>query len=156
MSICILIEYVIELIRIFVSIFWHSFINKLGYLYELKHYARLYGGKMRDFSRNKKRFGRRGSDRFDSSDSGGRFGRRDFDRPGRSSEQRMMHEATCDKCGNKCEVPFKPTGGKPVYCSDCFRKNGYPEPRGSPNSSSGELEQINEKLDKILKALKIN
>ncbi len=110
---------------------------------------------MRDFSRSKKRFGRRSADRFDSSDSG-RFGRRDFDRTNRNPEQRIMHEATCDKCGNKCEVPFKPTGGKPVYCSDCFRKNEYSESRGSPNSSSGELEQINAKLDKILKALKIN
>ena len=110
---------------------------------------------MREFSRNKKRFGRRDSGRFDRSDSGGRFGKRDFERPNRDYEQRMMHEATCDKCGNKCEVPFKPTSGKPVYCSDCFRKNEYSESRDKSNPSSGELEQINLKLDKILKALKI-
>ncbi|MBT3691477.1 hypothetical protein HOD75_04015 [archaeon] len=38
-------------------------------------------------------------------------------------EQREMHKATCSDCGNECEVPFKPTEGKPVRCRDCFRKN---------------------------------
>ena len=111
---------------------------------------------MRDFNRgSKKRFSRRVSERFDRGDSGGRFGKKNFERPNRNSEQRMMHEAICDKCGNKCEVPFKPTENKPVYCSDCFRKNEYTESRDKSNSSSGELEQINLKLDKILKALNI-
>ena len=32
----------------------------------------------------------------------------------------IMHPATCDKCGKPCEVPFKPTSGKPVYCNACF------------------------------------
>ena len=34
---------------------------------------------------------------------------------------REMFEATCSSCGNVAQVPFKPTSGKPVYCSDCFR-----------------------------------
>ena len=34
-----------------------------------------------------------------------------------------MHKATCSDCGAECEVPFKPTEGKPVRCQDCFRKN---------------------------------
>ncbi len=45
-----------------------------------------------------------------------RGGQRDFGGP------REMHKATCTECGNECEVPFKPTEGKPVYCRDCFRK----------------------------------
>ena len=28
----------------------------------------------------------------------------------------------CSECGKECEVPFKPTQGKPVYCNECFRK----------------------------------
>ena len=32
-----------------------------------------------------------------------------------------MFEATCATCGNVARVPFRPTSGKPVYCSDCFR-----------------------------------
>jgi len=31
-----------------------------------------------------------------------------------------MHKAICSECGEKCEVPFKPTGDKPVFCSKCF------------------------------------
>ncbi len=31
------------------------------------------------------------------------------------------HQAVCAKCGKTCEVPFKPTGDKPVYCSECFK-----------------------------------
>lgn len=33
-----------------------------------------------------------------------------------------MFEAVCADCGSKCQVPFKPTGSKPVYCSKCFEK----------------------------------
>jgi CxxC-x17-CxxC domain-containing protein len=34
---------------------------------------------------------------------------------------REMFTATCSSCGNEASVPFRPTSGKPVYCSDCFR-----------------------------------
>ena len=47
--------------------------------------------------------------------SGGGGGYRD--RP-----QREMFEATCSSCGNVAKVPFRPTSGKPVYCTDCFAK----------------------------------
>jgi|SRR3989344_5257575 len=120
---------------------------------------------MGDFYRNnRKRFGRGDSERFarrdsersDAESSGGRPKRRDFERSSRNPEQRIVHEAICDRCGNRCELPFKPTGIKPVYCSSCHKKNEYIEARNQHKPSSGELEQINIKLDKILKALKIN
>ena len=38
-----------------------------------------------------------------------------------SSGPREMFEATCSSCGKEARVPFRPTNGKPVYCSDCFR-----------------------------------
>ena len=53
--------------------------------------------------------------------SGGGF-RRDFG-------PREMHKATCSECGNECEVPFKPTEGKPVYCKDCYATMPKPERR---------------------------
>jgi CxxC-x17-CxxC domain-containing protein len=34
---------------------------------------------------------------------------------------REMHDAVCARCGNDTQVPFRPTGARPVYCSDCFR-----------------------------------
>jgi CxxC-x17-CxxC domain-containing protein len=39
----------------------------------------------------------------------------------RSSGPREMFAATCSSCGREAKVPFRPTNGKPVYCSDCFR-----------------------------------
>ena len=35
---------------------------------------------------------------------------------------REMFIATCAKCGAEAKVPFKPTEGRDVYCSDCFAK----------------------------------
>ncbi|UCC91698.1 MAG: DNA-directed RNA polymerase [Candidatus Aenigmatarchaeota archaeon] len=48
-----------------------------------------------------------------------RSDRRDF-RP------REMHKTICSECGKECEVPFKPTEGRPVYCRDCLaKKRGF-------------------------------
>ena len=41
---------------------------------------------------------------------------------GYSDRPREMFSATCDSCGKEARVPFRPTGTKPVYCSDCFRR----------------------------------
>ena len=54
---------------------------------------------------------------------------RDFNDSG-SFEPREMHKATCSDCGQECEVPFKPTEGKPVRCQECFRKNRPPRSGG--------------------------
>ena len=79
-----------------------------------------------------------------------RFNDGDSDRPRGAYQEKF--DVTCDKCGRACQVPFKPTGNKPVYCSDCFRKDDSSAPRGR-NQSSDVLDQINGKLDKILKLL---
>ncbi|MDO8460059.1 MAG: DNA-directed RNA polymerase [Nanoarchaeota archaeon] len=55
-------------------------------------------------------------------------GGRSFGGGGRSNfgGPREMHKAVCSECKKECEVPFKPTEGKPVYCRDCFRnKKAY-------------------------------
>ncbi len=57
--------------------------------------------------------------RFDDRPRSGGFNRgprRDFGGP------REMHKAVCSECKKDCEVPFKPTEGKPVYCKDCYNK----------------------------------
>ncbi len=155
---------------------------------------------MREFNKVDKFAGRSSGkfrDKSSSRSSGGKFGRRDSFSSGRDSSSKFgdrpekrfdkgsfakekssgftVHETVCDKCGEKCDVPFKPTGGKPIYCRSCFRQNNS----GSSDRGTGrfekfedrhssdrfeskssispkELEQINQKLDKIMKALKIN
>lgn len=37
--------------------------------------------------------------------------------------KREMFSAVCAACGQKTQVPFRPSGDRPVYCSDCFRNN---------------------------------
>ena len=54
-----------------------------------------------------------------------RFNNRGENR-GFNDRPREMHDAVCDKCKQKCQVPFKPTEGKPVYCKECYKKmKGY-------------------------------
>jgi CxxC-x17-CxxC domain-containing protein len=36
---------------------------------------------------------------------------------------RQMFTVICAECGKETEVPFEPRGDRPVYCSDCYRKN---------------------------------
>ncbi|MBT6823958.1 hypothetical protein HOA59_00800 [archaeon] len=99
---------------------------------------------------------RRGSDRG-SSDRGS-FGRRGSDRRGsdrRGSDRIEMTKVVCDKCKKNCEVPFKPTSSKPIFCNECFKDNGSSKSQRSGESNK-ELESINKKLDIILKALELD
>ncbi len=34
--------------------------------------------------------------------------------------RRKMYQAICAECGQPTEVPFEPSGNKPVYCWNCF------------------------------------
>jgi CxxC-x17-CxxC domain-containing protein len=37
-------------------------------------------------------------------------------------KSRPMYQITCADCKKDCEIPFKPTGDRPVYCQECFRR----------------------------------
>jgi len=50
--------------------------------------------------------------------SGDRSGGRNF-----NSGPREMTDVTCSECGKPTQVPFKPDGTRPVYCSDCYQKH---------------------------------
>ena len=50
---------------------------------------------------------------------------------------RQLYEAICADCHNICEVPFKPSEDRPVYCKKCFAKrkagaSGKPYPVLTP------------------------
>jgi CxxC-x17-CxxC domain-containing protein len=42
---------------------------------------------------------------------------------GNTGARRQMFSVVCAQCGKDTEVPFEPRGDRPVYCSDCYRKN---------------------------------
>lgn len=99
----------------------------------------------------------RGGGDFERRDSGGgrrSYGDRDYsDRP-----PVEMHQAVCSDCSKECEVPFKPSGDKPIYCDKCFGKNkevrsARPSHGGGGEKLDEKLTMINIKLDRILKAL---
>lgn len=71
------------------------------------------------------------------SDRGNFGGGRSSGRPsfggnrGGNSDRPEMHQAVCDQCGKSCQVPFRPNGSKPIFCSECFEaKNGGSSDRG--------------------------
>lgn len=63
--------------------------------------------------------------------SGGGYSAGGYSAGGRSGGYdrgpREMFSATCSNCGREAQVPFRPSGDKPVYCSDCFqsRRRSY-------------------------------
>ena len=112
----------------------------------------------------------RGGDRGgfrDSRGGGSRFGDREV----------VMHDAVCDDCKKDCQIPFKPSSDKPVYCKDCFNKRGGParrddsaprrdfnaRPQNDFNSAPArvggnddikkQLESMNVKLDRLISAI---
>ena len=92
---------------------------------------------------------------------------RDRDRGNRNYNDRdgnkEMFDAVCDDCGRNCQVPFQPTSGKPIFCSDCFRdkrdsderpsRGNFNAPQSAPSNSSKDLSALNSKLDKIISLL---
>ena len=60
----------------------------------------------------------------DNGRGSGRGGRGNDRSYGGGRRERQMFDTTCDNCGKNCQVPFRPTGEKPVYCSSCFEENG--------------------------------
>ena len=48
---------------------------------------------------------------------------------GYSSGPRQMYPAVCSNCGKETEVPFQPSGDKPVYCRECFQDRRPARPR---------------------------
>lgn len=58
----------------------------------------------------------------------------------KNNKKSVMFDAVCADCGDKCKVPFKPSGSKPVYCSNCFEKyddkNSNSKPRRNSRGSN--------------------
>ncbi|MFA4942052.1 MAG: CxxC-x17-CxxC domain-containing protein [Patescibacteria group bacterium] len=94
--------------------------------------------------------------RKEGGNSSSRFERRDSGRPSFGGDKQMF-QATCDKCHKECEVPFRPTGDKPVFCSDCFGKGEKGGSTSAPavihDQYKKQFEMLNAKLDNILKML---
>jgi CxxC-x17-CxxC domain-containing protein len=133
---------------------------------------------MKDFKKGGFGGGNRGGKSFGGNRGGGRSSFGGGNRGGSSfgGGDREMFQTTCSECGKRCEVPFRPTGEKPVYCNDCFgskregtfEKNDRPErsfkrdndfapsrdsaPKGNDDLKR-QVEMINTKLDALIKMI---
>jgi CxxC-x17-CxxC domain-containing protein len=98
-------------------------------------------------------FGQQRDNGYDDRDFG-RDRHSSFDRP--RFEDKKMFSASCDSCGSRCEVPFRPTSGKPVFCNACFGKSSATAGKaGGSCNCKDQFTAINTKLDTIIKALNI-
>ena len=81
--------------------------------------------------------GKWGGDKGRPSFGGGRGGDRDGGRGRRDwGGEKEMHKEICAECGKSCEVPFRPSNDKPVYCSECFSTKGGNSPERAPRRDS--------------------
>jgi CxxC-x17-CxxC domain-containing protein len=55
-----------------------------------------------------------------------------FNKPNRDRTDQVpeLFSAICSSCGTECKVPFRPSGEKPVFCSNCFGRKHSDEQRG--------------------------
>ena len=90
----------------------------------------------------------------DRAQDGGRFrhsGRGGGERYEGRPRERSFTRAVCAECGKECELPFKPTGDRPVYCRDCFsarkdsRGGDFPRERNFDNRGQEKGERSGKK-----------
>ena len=132
------------------------------------------GGGKRDFASGGSRGGFSGGRGGDIGGRSGGFGgnrrggrdQRSFGGKGFEKGPVTMHKVTCDECGSGCEVPFRPSSDKPVFCDSCFggkrenkRGDRFGDKRSGSTSSgdNGEMKEVkklllelNTKLDVII------
>ncbi|MFC1698855.1 CxxC-x17-CxxC domain-containing protein [Candidatus Omnitrophota bacterium] len=58
--------------------------------------------------------------------------RQDRERPGSGPRERTYTRAICADCNKECEIPFKPSADRPVYCKECFSNKRQPQKRQKP------------------------
>lgn len=99
---------------------------------------------------------------------GGRsdFKKKSWDKGGNDfSGDRQMFDAICSGCGKACQVPFRPSAGKEVFCDNCFGKvkgddsfarndsrGDFSRPQGGQNIDAvvRQLQVVASKLDQLI------
>lgn len=56
-------------------------------------------------------------------------------------QERQLYEAVCADCHKVCEVPFRPSEDRPVYCKGCFAKR-LPGRQAGKAGGSGKVYPI--------------
>lgn len=69
---------------------------------------------------------------------------RHHDRDDRNNNfrERSFTRVVCSDCNKECEVPFKPSGDRPVYCKECFAKRKENRAQHKENYDNKPREQV--------------
>jgi len=63
--------------------------------------------------------------------------------------ERKFYQVICADCRKQCEVPFRPSPDRPVYCKECFAKR-----KSSSGSSQFQHKQENRIVERDFRAEK--
>ena len=88
--------------------------------------------------------------------------RQDRGRQGRGPREKAYTRAICADCNKECEIPFKPTGDRPIYCKECLPKHkkgnpfntnrdNRPEKRDFPRKRRFDKGRAGKKQDSVKK-----
>lgn len=67
--------------------------------------------------------------------------RNDRGRQDNNQRERTFFKVVCAECNTECEVPFKPSGDRPVYCKDCFSKRKGTDNSFAPRRDRGPMDR---------------
>lgn len=67
--------------------------------------------------------------------------------------EKNIFEATCDTCGIKIQIPFKPDGKRPTFCKDCFKD--YQRAMAKAKNEFNKKEEKDESYFNMIKNEKI-
>ncbi len=68
---------------------------------------------------------------------GGGYSGGGYSSGGYERREREMFPAVCAQCGKATQVPFQPSGDRPVYCSDCYSSQRSSNGGGGYGGSRG-------------------
>jgi CxxC-x17-CxxC domain-containing protein len=54
---------------------------------------------------------------------------------------RPMFDATCSGCGQQTQVPFQPSGDRPVFCNECFKKERANRPASAGRGNGPRMDR---------------
>lgn len=71
--------------------------------------------------------------------------------------EKILYKAICADCHKDCEIPFKPTGERPVYCKECFskRKAGNPVKANDRNEQVPGLPKVTGPLNSLQRQVSV-
>ncbi len=83
------------------------------------------------------------------------YKKKTWDKPKNFGGDRQMFDATCSGCGKSCQVPFRPSEDKEVFCNNCFGKTKGDDFRGGFDSRAPRAVTGGQNIDAVVRQLQV-